>query len=315
MTTDPALQAMQALRSISRNEAIKGYLLKNPPLYKTVLQAAMRFIGGETLEECFQTSSIITSKGHAFTVDFMGESTRNEKAAEEATEEFLKVIKKIQTTSSNASISLDLSHIGMLVDKELSFKNASMLVQKAKEVEIEVMISMEGIDRTGDILEIYKRLCETFENVGITLQAYLHRTEKDLKEALERPGKIRLVKGAYEVPSDQALHWGEKTDEAYKKYLKQIFSSGHLCSIASHDQKILTFANTYIKQHSVNTEKVEFEMLHGVTPELLSQMHDKGYKTREYIPYGKEWYLYLCHRLAENPLNIYQAISDAVGIK
>jgi proline dehydrogenase len=33
-------------------------------------------------------------------------------------------------------------------------------------------------------------------------------------------------------------------------------------------------------------------------------------KARLYLPYGKEWYLYLCHRLAEFQQKILQASVD-----
>ncbi|OGH38543.1 hypothetical protein A3F59_02005 [Candidatus Roizmanbacteria bacterium RIFCSPHIGHO2_12_FULL_38_13] len=310
---DLQLQAVEALRSISRNEKIKKYLLQNPSLYKIVLRAAMRFIGGETLAECFHIAQQITVNGHAFTIDFIGESTRDEKAVNLATEEFLRVVSKIKKTRSTASISLDLSHIGSVIDKELGHTNAVRIAEASRKAGIEMMISMEGIDRTDSILEEYFRLSKTYENVGITIQAYLHRTKKDLQEVLKRRGKIRLVKGAYKVPETEALPLGSKTDKAYKKYIETILSQNYLCSIATHDENLLMHADTIIKRHKLKINKMEFEMLHGVTPDRLLQLHQKGYKTREYLPYGKEWYLYLCHRLAENPANIYQALADAAG--
>jgi proline dehydrogenase len=45
---------------------------------------------------------------------------------------------------------------------------------------------------------------------------------------------------------------------------------------------------------------------------MLKQLRDEGYHTRVYLTYGVEWYLYLCHRLAEYPPNIYTALSDIV---
>ncbi|MBI2641177.1 proline dehydrogenase family protein [Candidatus Roizmanbacteria bacterium] len=257
-------RVVQALRRISRNEKIKVYLLQNPPFYKTVLNEAMRFIGGETLDECFQTAEKIIEKGHAFTVDFMGESTRDEKTAKVVTKEFLRVIEKIKKTSANASISLDLSHLGMMIDKDLALENASKLAQKAKESGIEIMISMEGTDRTDNILGLHKKLCKKFDNVGITLQAYLYRTEKDLDEALDRPVKIRLVKGAYEISREEGLPWGRKTDAAYRKYMKKILKRHHLFSIATHDEQILHSAENIIKRHSINSNNIEIEMLHMV---------------------------------------------------
>lgn len=310
---NPELQAIKALRSISRNEKIKSYLLQNTALYKAVLKSAKRFIGGETLEECFQTSKKIVQKGHSFTVDFMGESIRNRKHANEATEEFIQVLKKITVTKSNASISLDLSHIGTTIDKNLGLTNAMRIAQKAKDLGIEMMISMEGIDRVSDILEIYYKLSESYTNVGITLQAYLHRTSQDITKAIKYPGKIRLVKGAYQVSTKHALPLGQETDQVYKKYIKQIISNRHLCSIATHNTRIVLYIKKLVNNFDIDIKSLEFEMLHGVTPLLLDQLHASGFKTRKYLPYGKEWYLYFCHRLAENPLNIYRALADTVG--
>jgi len=310
---DSQQQAIEALRTISRDETVKAYVLQNPPLYKALLKIAMRFIGGETLDACFKTAKMIMKKGHIVTIDFMGESTRDKKTANEATKEFLRVIDRIVATKSDASISLDLSHIGMVVDKKLGHKNATRLAKKAKEHGIEMMISMEGIDRIDAILEEYFLLADTYDNVGITLQSYLHRTEKDLKKVLQFSGKVRLVKGAYKVPEKHALPWGKETDQAYKKYMKMILEKNHFCSLATHDEKMLSFADTFIKKNKSDKTKIEFEMLHGAIPELLDTMHEKGYQTRDYLPYGKEWYLYVCHRLAENPLNIYKALSDAIS--
>jgi len=90
-------------------------------------------------------------------------------------------------------------------------------------------------------------------------------------------------------------------------------ASGHSCSIATHDPAILDHAHRFMAERSLNHETIEFEMLQGVTPERLQLMRERGYSTRVYLPYGREWYLYLCHRLAEYPPNVYQALADAIG--
>ena len=95
--------------------------------------------------------------------------------------------------------------------------------------------------------------------------------------------------------------------------MQQLFTSGHPCSIATHDLALLDYAHSLIQEHGLDSTHIEFEMLHGVTPDRLHMMRDRGYRTRVYLPYGQEWYLYLCHRLAEYPPNVYQAIIDAVA--
>jgi proline dehydrogenase len=169
---------------------------------------------------------------------------------------------------------------------------------------------MEGIDRTDLILEIHQRLCDRFNNVGITLQAYLYRTSDDLTAALKRPGKIRLVKGAYEAPSSLARSRGAELDTKYHQLMEILLESNHSCSIATHDQSLLHYAHKFIQDQKLKSNKIEFEMLQGVTPERLKAMNMYGYQTRIYLPYGQEWHLYLCNRLAEYPPNLYQMIID-----
>ena len=305
-------QAAEALRHIALDETVKSYVLQHPPLYQALHRAAMRFIGGETLTQCVEITKSLNEQGYSVTVDFMGESTRDASMAEQATQEFLNVVRAIASQNLDASVSLDLSHIGMVSDAELGYKNACTLAEVAQQAGLEMMISMEGTDRTALILEIHQRLCERFNNVGITLQAYLYRTPDDLTAALQRTGKIRLVKGAYEAPSNLARSRGSELDTAYHQLMETLLGSNHSCSIATHDQSLLSYAHKFIQNQNLVSDKIEFEMLQGVTPERLKAISEYGYRTRVYLPYGQEWHLYLCNRLAEYPPNLYQAIVDVV---
>jgi proline dehydrogenase len=308
-------EAARALRHIALDETVKSYVLQHPPLYWALRHAAMRFIGGETLQQCVETAKLLNAQGYAVTIDFMGESTRDAVMAEQATQEFLDVVQAIVKHNLDASISLDLSHIGMVIDAELGYENACTLAEAARQAGLEMMISMEGTDRTTLILETYQRLCKRFHNVGITLQAYLHRTFNDLTTVLQYPGKIRLVKGAYEAPPNLARPRGIELDTAYCQLMKTLLKSNHQCSIATHDQSLLNHAHQFIQEQSLVADKIEFEMLQGVTPERLRAMSECGYRSRIYLPYGQEWHLYLCNRLAEHPPNIYQAIVDVVKLE
>lgn len=52
------------------------------------------------------------------------------------------------------------------------------------------------------------------------------------------------------------------------------------------------------------------ERLLGIENEKFENYKNKGYNCRIYVVYGKEWYLYLCNRWAEYPLNIFRALAD-----
>jgi len=154
---------------------------------------------------------------------------------------------------------------------------------------------------------------ERFENVGITLQAYLRRTPSDLEVALARPGKVRLVKGAFEEPAELATARGADLDATYRSLLDRLLLARHPVSVSTHDGEILEHAHRFVAQNALDADPVEFEMLQGVREGRLEGMRQLGYRTRVYLPYGTEWYLYLCHRLAEHPPNILRAVSDAVA--
>jgi len=313
-------EVVETLKQIALDEEIKAYVLQHPSLYQPLFHAARRFIGGETLADCIETVKALNQQEFAVTIDYMGESTRDVEMAQQATQEFLRVIQVITEQELNSSVSLDLSHLGMVIDAELGYKNACILAEAAQSVGLEIMISMEGTDRTSLILEIHQRLCETFDNVGITLQAYLHRTPNDLERALQRPGKIRLVKGAYAAPTELAQPRGAELDASYHQLMERLLTSGHPCSIATHDPALLDLiplqsAHKLIQKQRIEPDNIEFEMLKGVAQERLEAMKTHGYRTRVYLPYGQEWHLYLCNRLAEYPPNIYQAIIDAAKCK
>jgi len=298
----------ESLKKAALNEEAKDFVLKNKQLFETLKKAANRYIGGENLEETLLTVRKWNKKGFTVTTDFMGESIRNEKDANDATTEFIDFCKGIKIEKLNSSVSLDLSHIGLLVAKDLVIENLRKICAEAKKVDQEVIISMEGVDRTDSIINIYKEVLKDYHNLGITIQAYLHRTEEDFKELISLPGSIRLVKGAYETPKGVSIDRGDKLDSIYLNYAEQLLSKNHKCSIASHHEKIHEESTKLIDKY-MPTNYV-LERLLGIRNEELESYKTRGYQCRIYIVYGKEWYLYLCNRWAEYPLNIFQGLAD-----
>jgi proline dehydrogenase len=144
---------------------------------------------------------------------------------------------------------------------------------------------------------------------GITLQAQLYRTLNDLNELFNYSGAIRLVKGAYQEPSDICIPRSDKLDQRYLELVDLCVKAGHQVSIASHDEAI---HKQIIERGYLQSPHVEAEMLYGIRPELCKQLKDDGLPVRVYLTYGVEWYLYLCHRIAEYPPNIYVAITDMI---
>lgn len=306
-------QAAAALRKAALNEEAKAYLLAHRELNALFKKGAKRYLGGDNLEESIAVLRSLNARGFACATDFMGESIRKEEEANQATEEFLRVCDAIGTHGLNSSISLDLSHIGLVIDKELTMQNLSRICDAAGKIGKEVVISAEGIDRTDSIQEIYKTLSAKYPHLCITVQAYLYRSKEDLAELIKIPNKIRLVKGAFDVPPNVAYKRGEELNKVYLEYAYGLLSSYHHCSIATHDIIIQEAVKEILLTIRPDKERYEFESLLGIENDRLTALLEEGHRCRIYVVYGREWYLYLMNRVAEYPLSIFQVLLDMIA--
>lgn len=298
-----------ALKSIARNLEIKEYIQQSPELYPIFQSAAKRFVTGDSAEEGLSAGEFLSRKGYRISLEFIGENTRNKDECIRAKNKFIELIKECGNRGINARISFDLSHIGLSVDAELAYQHLKEMAKAAQFHQLSLMISMEESAKTDKILSLYKRVAPNYSNVGITLQAQLHRTMEDLNELLHYPGAIRIVKGAYQEPSDRYIPRSDQLNQRYLELVDLCVKAGQHVSIASHDEVIYK----QIEEHGYfNNRCVEAEMLYGIRPESCKDMKDKGVPVRVYLTYGTEWYLYLAHRIAEYPPNIYIAIMDMI---
>ena len=303
-------RAAEALRRFALDESAKAAIARDPVLRALASRVARRYLGGETLSEVLETVSRVNRAGRPACVDFMGESARSPAVANEATEEFCRLAAELERGGLQASLSFDLSHVGLVIDEELCLANASRIAEAAAASGAELMVSMEGHDRVDAVLRLHERLCERFEHVGVTLQARLGRTAGDLAEALARPGRIRLVKGAYVVPPALALARDDPALAArFLALARTLVASGHGGSIATHDAELVAALAREVPRGG----PVEFEMLLGLGGGALDELAAAGHSTREYVVYGTEWFLYVINRIAEQPERVSQAIIDAIG--
>ncbi|MFI8496861.1 proline dehydrogenase family protein [Peribacillus butanolivorans] len=298
-----------ALKSIARNLDIKESIQQSPELYPLFQKSAKRFVTGESKENAVSIGDQLIHKGYHISLEFIGENTKNKAECVRAKEEFIALIKECGNRGISSRISLDLSHIGLSVNPELAYEYLLEIAKEAQSHGLSLMISMEESAKTDQILSIYKRVVSEYSNVGVTLQAQLHRTLEDLNTLLNYPGTIRIVKGAYQEPSDICIPRSGKLDERYIQLVDLCVKAGHQVSIASHDEVI---HKQIIERGYLQNPNVEAEMLYGICPELCKQLKDEGLPVRVYLTYGVESFLYLCHRIAEYPPNIYVAITDMI---
>lgn len=135
-------------------------------------------------------------RGIAAVLTHLGENVADAAEAEAVTRHYLDLLNMIRADHLPAEISVKLTHLGLDLDPELCFGHLRELIAAASPGTT-VWIDMESSAYVDITLELYRRARRAYANVGVCLQAYLYRTERDLESLLPLAPAIRLVKGAY----------------------------------------------------------------------------------------------------------------------
>jgi proline dehydrogenase len=273
---------------------------------------ARRFVAGETLAEAMDVARGLDRARTLAMLDHLGENVTTPALAVEARDAYLDALAEIRGAPSlDCAISVKLTQLGLDASVEACIANLQPVLQAAGADGTQVMIDMEShlyVDRT---LEVLARVRETYPNLGICLQAYLRRTERDIFD-LPKSVRVRLVKGAYLEPPDVVYQRKEMVDAAYARLFTTLLARGHRIDAATHDPRLIEGVRTCVDEVPEGWGRVEFQMLYGVRRDLQAQLAGKGYPLRVYIPYGTEWYPYLTRRLAERPANLRFFLSNIV---
>jgi proline dehydrogenase len=272
--------------------------------FKFAKNTAHRFVAGDNIKEAMPDVLELNRKGFSGTVDFLGEMVNTVEEAAQASKEYLVALDEINKARANSNVSLKLTQFGLGFNENLCQANVEKVILRAKELNNFVRIDMEGSAYTESTLRIFSALRKAHENVGIVIQAYLFRSEKDIENMLALNSRIRLCKGAYKEPPDISFEKKEDTDKNYIKLMKVLLKSGIYHGIATHDPKMIEATKQFVKQEGIARESFEFQMLYGIRRDLQDQLIKDGYGVRIYIPYGSEWYSYLMRRMAERPANL-----------
>ncbi len=271
---------------------------------KVSRRVALRFVAGEKITEAVEAVRVLNTRGFNATVDYLGEMITRREEAGHATREYLEALQQIHHNNLNSNVSLKLTQFGLGLDETFCKSNVEEVVILAGELKNFVRIDMEGSAYTDSTLRIFTTLRRQYENVGIVIQAYLFRSEKDIHDVLQIGGRIRLCKGAYKEPPEISFKEKSGTDANFIKLMKILLESGIYHGIATHDPAMILATKHFAQQQKIAKDRFEFQMLYGVRRDLQENLLKEGYNVRIYVPYGGEWYSYLMRRMAERPANL-----------
>jgi proline dehydrogenase len=270
---------------------------------------ARRFVAGERAADAIAVGQALAARGIRATFDLRGEDVHSEETARRSAAACQDLLRAIPVPVER-NISIKLSMMGLDVRPELARELAADVVRTARERGGFVRIDMEGSAYTQRILDVFHELRREFDNVGIVLQAYLHRTAQDVEEAIARGDRVRLCKGAYKEPADVA--WTDMKDvrESFRRLSHLLLERGAYPAIATHDESLIQEVLTFTKEKGIAPSRFELQMLYGLRRRRWDELVGAGHNVRIYVPYGTHWLPYFYRRLRERKENVFFVLKN-----
>ncbi|KAB1194582.1 proline dehydrogenase [Haloferax sp. MBLA0076] len=274
---------------------------------------ANKFVAGETAESAVSHVESLNRDGVSGILNLLGEHYSDRRGADADAEAYVSLVRDVAAADIDGCISVKPSQIGIDVSDGVFRENLNRIVEAASEEDIFVWVDMEDHTTTNVTLDAVCDLGhETDGTVGVCVQANLKRTPDDLERLASVPGKVRLVKGAYNEPASVAHKKKAKVDEVYRDLLEYMFAEfDDGVAVGSHDPAMLSYAR---ELHDEYGTPYEVQMLMGVREDAQRELAAEGVDVWQYAPYGDKWFQYFYRRVRERKENALFALRAVVGV-
>lgn len=292
---------------VSENEWCRESL----PRYRFVRRAAKRFMPGESLDAALvEARRLESNQGIPTLVTYLGENVTDRREAEAVVEHYLAALDAIESAGLDCELSVKPTHLGLDVGEAVAEEGIRRLAEAAGKFGRSVWLDMEYSRYVKPTLDIFRSIQPDNNNLGVCLQAYLHRTEADLESLIDLGPKIRLVKGAYaEAPDVAMASKGDVDASFYRLALRMLApdarSAGLRAGLATHDVGLLGRIRDWSQGEGLEQGAYEVQMLYGIAESEQRRLARSGAPIRVLISYGSHWFPWYVRRLAERPANVW----------
>jgi proline dehydrogenase len=283
-----------------------------------VRKSVSRFMPGETIDDALRAAQELKREGINTILTRLGENITRVEEAEEVTQHYFAVLDKVAAAGLDAHVSVKPTQLGLDQDPALCRNNIDRLIERTEQRNNFLWFDMESSPYVDPTLDLYRYARAKSSKVGIAIQAYLFRTEKDVDSLVPLGSAIRIVKGAYLEPPDVAYPKKSDVDENFYKLCTRLMQpdaikAGCLLHIATHDTALIERLNAWIKQNKVPASAYELAMLYGIQRTHQQKLAKDGKRLRVLISYGEYWFPWYMRRLAERPANVWFVMKNMFG--
>lgn len=288
-------------------------------------RAVRRFLPGEGLEDALDACEGLARRGIPATLTYLGENVAEIEEAEGAVAAYLAAVAGIRARGLDIHLSVKPTHLGLDLGVEGTEERLLRLAGAVEGSGVPLWLDMEDATHVDRTLRLYRALLrEAGPRVGICLQAYLHRTPRDLEGILADGGRVRLVKGAYRESPSEALQDPAAVDGSFLALAERLGREGipggglrHV--LGTHDLGLLgrlglapgesagpggPVGRDPAARGPVERGPLEVQMLYGIQGGAWDALVGEGIPFRVLVSYGAHWYPWFMRRLAERPTNL-----------
>jgi len=299
---------MSLLRRTILVAAQNKWLRERAPQFGFFRRTTKRFMPGEKVEDALEAARALAADGIATVLTHLGENIADRSEAEGVTQHYLEVLERLRASGLPTEISVKLTQLGLDLDREFCFAHVAKLIEHCPP-EKTLWIDIEQTPYVDATLDLYRRARKAYRNVGVCVQAYLYRTEKDIESLIPLGAAVRLVKGAYNEPREIAFPRKQDVDESYYRLAVRLLSpdalaAGVRAAIATHDRALIQRIINWAATQGISRGQLEFQMLYGIQCGEQIRLARENYRVGVLISYGKFWFPWFMRRLAERPANV-----------
>ena len=293
------------------------FLAQRLPRYGFVKKATRRFMPGETLADALDAAQRLRDAGMPTTFTLLGENVTTAAEADAVEAHYLETLEAVRARGLDAEVSLKPTQLGLDLGADEAGRRLQRIVRACDAGSL-VWVDMESSPYVDVTLELFRGIREDHPNVGLCVQSYLHRTERDLEALLPLLPAIRLVKGAYKEPPDVAFPRKADVDRNFVRLadiLLRARKEGRAGRpvMGTHDPRMIAEAGRLAHELDLTKDAWEVSMLYGIQVPEQERLARAGHPMRVLVAYGAHWFPWYMRRLAERPANVWFVMKQLVG--
>ncbi|MGH7500917.1 MAG: proline dehydrogenase family protein [Longimicrobiales bacterium] len=304
-----------ALLWASRNQ----WLARQFPNYRFAKAAVRRFMPGTTAEAALDATASFTPTGITTVLTRLGENLARIEDADAVFNHYAGLLEMISHRGAAAQISVKLTQLGLDISESAALQHVRNLAALAAPAHNVVWIDMEDSSYVDRTLDLFLAALDDRHNIGLCLQSYLFRTEKDLLRILPRTAAVRLVKGAYNEPPSLAWPARKDVDDNYFRLGRMMLDAtrstppGPPPAFGTHDPTLVHRLAEAAAANGIARSAFEIQMLYGIQSAEQLRLASAGHSVRILVSYGEDWFPWYVRRLAERPANVWFVVRNLFG--